>query len=84
MYWLTGERHETLIGGLQPPLEHTHVLVDGEGAALLLHGNHSLLVELCLVHVGMSLHTHSQDSISSVESFGPNKNIIPPLHIIIP
>lgn len=55
---LTGEWQEALVCGLEPPLEDTHILVEREGGALLLHGDHSTLVEFVLVHFRMSLCVH--------------------------
>jgi len=57
---LTGQRQEGLVCGLEPPLQDTHILVEGKGGSLLLHSYHSSLVELALVHLGVRLCVHAR------------------------
>lgn len=52
---LTWERNECLICGLESPLEYTHILIDGKGCTLLLHGYNAVLIELMLIHFGVRL-----------------------------
>lgn len=52
---LTGERHKTVILGLETPLEHADLLLQRERLGRVLQGDDGLVVEDLLVHVGVGL-----------------------------
>ncbi len=52
---LTCQWYFGLIGGLEAPLEHAHVRVDGEALAGVLESNHRVILEQVFVHIRISL-----------------------------
>lgn len=68
---LTGEGHQSFVGGLESPLQDPHILAVGEGAALLPHSNDAVLVECLLVHIGVSLQERERQAWPQNSTFSP-------------